>query len=161
MEIIYNIAVVFAIIGAISVALGNPFIADIVWMFSNTIFVIKFTIDFDLGMLILFSIYFLIALFGVINLSTKHKIKDVKSHNMSKSRAKKFRFCNTDKIMKRFANKKVRQNKWFSTPGNLYKRLFESWKINDSGRARPIPKENDVDMIQSPNNNWKAKAKRK
>jgi hypothetical protein len=75
MEIIYSIAVILAITGAISVALGKPLIANIVWTFSNTIFIIKFAINFDLGMLILFSIYFFIALFGVVNLSIKHKRK--------------------------------------------------------------------------------------
>lgn len=75
MEILYSIAVILAVIGAISVALGKPLMANIVWTFSNTIFITKFAINFDLGMLILFSIYFLIALFGVINLNIKYKNK--------------------------------------------------------------------------------------
>lgn len=75
MEIIYSIAIILAITGAISVALGKPLIANIVWTFSNIIFIIKFAINFDLRMLILFSIYLLIALFGVINLSIKYKNK--------------------------------------------------------------------------------------
>jgi len=81
---------------------------------------------------------------------------------MSRSRAKKFRFCRTDKEMKKFANRKVRRNKWFNAPGKQYKRLFPSWNINDSGRAKPIPKEKTDDYIEwSSYNNWKAKARRK
>lgn len=79
MEILYSIAVILAVIGAISVALGKSLMANIVWTFSNTIFITKFAINFDLGMLILFSIYFLIALFGVINLSIKYKNKRKKN----------------------------------------------------------------------------------
>lgn len=84
MEILYNIAIILAIIGAISVALGKPLIANIVWTFSNIIFIIKFIMNFDLGMIILFSIYFAIALFGVVNLSIKHKRG--KKHATSASR---------------------------------------------------------------------------
>lgn len=78
---------------------------------------------------------------------------------MSRSRAKRFRFCHTDKAMKRLANKKVRQNKWFNTAGNLYKHLFPSWNINDSGRARPIPKKENNDNTED--DDWTAKVKRK
>jgi mannose/fructose/N-acetylgalactosamine-specific phosphotransferase system component IIC len=79
MEILYSIAVILTIAGAISVALGKPLIANIVWTYSNTIFIARFAINFDLGMLILFSIYFLIAVFGVINLSIKYKNKRKKN----------------------------------------------------------------------------------
>lgn len=71
---------------------------------------------------------------------------------MSRSRAKKFRFCYTDRKMKKLANKKVRQNKTFNTFGKVYKRLFQSWTINDSGRAKSIPEGED---------SWKRKARRK
>ena len=76
---------------------------------------------------------------------------------MSRSRAKKYRTCWTDKAMKRLANKKVRSTKWFHTLGSLYKRLFDSWNINDGCKAKPIPKKDTY----TNNYNWIEKAKRK
>ncbi len=57
---------------------------------------------------------------------------------MSRSYAKKYRFCEIDSDMKRFANKKVRKMKTFAVNGNAYKKLFCSWDICDAGKARPI-----------------------
>ena len=70
---------------------------------------------------------------------------------MSRSRAKKYRICNTHTKMKRLANKKVRQTKDI-LDGNEYKKLFCSYNINDSSKAKPIPEE-DYEWIE--------KAKRK
>ena len=79
---------------------------------------------------------------------------------MSRSRAKKYRNCKTDKNMKRFANKKVRRTKWFNMFGSLYKRLFQSWNINDGCRAKPTPKE-DIQHQHTNSYNWIEKARRK
>ena len=65
MEIVYYFGVILSITGAICVAIGRPLIANYIWIFANLIFIIKFTLNFDLSMLILFGIYFVIALFGI------------------------------------------------------------------------------------------------
>jgi len=58
---------------------------------------------------------------------------------MGKSYADKYRIIKTTKGMKRLANKRVRRDPEFDISGTAYRKLFSSWDINDGGRARPIP----------------------
>lgn len=58
---------------------------------------------------------------------------------MSRSFAKKYRLCKTDTRAKRRANKRIRQMKDFDVSGRAFRKLYNSWDINDSGLARVIP----------------------
>jgi len=71
MEIVYSIATLMSIMGALYVALGRSFIANSIWVFANLVFIIKFSLNFDLNMLILFSIYMLLSMYGVVHLFPK------------------------------------------------------------------------------------------
>jgi len=70
---------------------------------------------------------------------------------MGKSYAKKYRYCRTDSMAKRYAIKLWRRL-GLMINGNAYKRFYQSWNINDGGRAKPIPKINK---------DWAIKARRK
>jgi hypothetical protein len=59
---------------------------------------------------------------------------------MSRSKAKKYRSCQTSTEMKQFANKLIRRTPNLAD-GNDYRRAgLNTWIINDSKRSRPIPK---------------------
>ena len=71
---------------------------------------------------------------------------------MSRSFAKKYKILPTSGFGKKMGNKKVRRLKGFDVDGNTYKKVFDSWNINDGGKAHPIPKGDET---------WMKKARRK
>ena len=58
---------------------------------------------------------------------------------MSRSYAKRYRFCNIIRGMKKAASKKVRKTKDFDVSGGSFKKVFQSWDICDCGGSVPIP----------------------
>lgn len=70
---------------------------------------------------------------------------------MSDSYSLSYRTCPNFKVTKRLANRRVRNTLEISN-GRYYKKLFPSYSINDGGRAKPIPKQD---------NDWTTKARRK
>jgi hypothetical protein len=74
---------------------------------------------------------------------------------MSHSYAKRFRWLKSSPVVKKYASRKVRRTRDFDVNGNAFKKLFESWDINDSGPSRPIPKHGDeVEPSPHSRGNW-------
>jgi len=73
---------------------------------------------------------------------------------MSRSISKSYRTDRTITMNKKFANRRVRRTKDL-TSGGFYKKVYESYNINDGIRSMPIPK------LNSENEYWVIGAKRK
>ena len=63
-----------SIIAAVYVAKGHPLTANIIWSLSNIGFIYHNIINVEYEMVLLFSAYELIALYGVYNLGIGRKI---------------------------------------------------------------------------------------
>lgn len=69
MRIIYPLALFLSVLGAICVASDEALVANAVWIVSNTLMIINFYGQANSDAVTIFTIYLLIAVYGVITLS--------------------------------------------------------------------------------------------
>lgn len=65
---VYLVGTGLCLFGALLVATGFSFYANIVWCVGNPILMYRFSMSGDTDLFIMQSIFFIIAIFGVINL---------------------------------------------------------------------------------------------
>ncbi len=68
MKILPTLATVLAVMGAVNAALGNSFEANMIWAVSNPLLIYHFITIREYEVMIMNMIFWIIAIYGVINL---------------------------------------------------------------------------------------------